>query len=197
MTVMIRNLSNSWVTMLSEGAADADGNSVGTSEGPLEGMEVDGMIDTEGPDDGNLVSPVKVGLRLTDGLSEGLVLGLLLGIMVGWTVGVTEGNMEGSKDGSKGDGGAPAKGSDGTGVEIGVHPHSARNTTNAPQKASSMNPFKPANSKLKQVTGSSPAMLTMTSGFVTRIPSPQILHDGKPGLGGSGGSGCDGMTDGD
>ena len=69
---------------------------------------------------------------------------------------------------------------------MGAQPHGAAKEVTRGQNCSSINPVRPAVSKTPQVVSPKVGMLSMTSGRVTRSPSPQTLHSGNPGDGGIG-----------
>lgn len=69
---------------------------------------------------------------------------------------------------------------------VGMQPQGLANPRTRGQNWGSMNPKSPDCSKAEQVKVPWPGIVTFTSGNVTLEPSPQMLHGGNPGLGGTG-----------
>lgn len=90
----------------------------------------------------------------------------------------------------RGAGGLVGKGvgaATGKGGSPGTQTHgAAKPVTIGPQNCSSMNPSRPASSKFSHVVVPKVGISTITSGAEIRMPSPQMLQGGNPGLGGTG-----------
>ena len=72
------------------------------------------------------------------------------------------------------------------GGAVNWHPQFEVKGTTIGQNCGSIKPKSPASSNVSQVMGSCPGTMTSPSGIVTRPFSPQTLHAGNPGLGGTG-----------